>query len=406
MKTFDKSSKLDNVLYDVRGPVVDEAARMEADGLSILKLNIGNPAPFGFNAPEEVILDMRQSLWECQGYSDSKGLFSARKAIMQYCQLKKIPGVTMDDIYTGNGVSELINLSMQALLNDGDEILIPAPDYPLWTATATLAGGNVVHYICDEQSDWYPDIDDIRSKITDKTKAIVIINPNNPTGAVYPKEVLEQIAQISREKELIIFSDEIYDRLVMDGYEHTSIASLAPDVFCVTFSGLSKSHMIAGFRIGWMILSGAKDKAKGYIEGIKMLSSMRLCSNVPAQSIVQTALGGYQSVTEYIKPGGRVYEQRECIYNALRDIPGISVVKPHAAFYIFPKIDTEKFNITDDEQFALDFLHEKQVLLVPGKGFNWMQPDHFRVVYLPNIRQLERASEKLREFLSTYRQHK
>ena len=404
MKTFDKSSKLDNVLYDVRGPVVDEAARMEADGLSILKLNIGNPAPFGFNAPEEVILDMRQSLWECQGYSDSKGLFSARKAIMQYCQLKKIPDVTMDDIYTGNGVSELINLSMQALLNDGDEILIPAPDYPLWTATATLAGGNVVHYVCDEQSDWYPDIDDIRSKITDKTKAIVIINPNNPTGAVYPKEILEQIVQIAREKELIIFSDEIYDRLVMDGYEHTSIASLAPDVFCVTFSGLSKSHMIAGFRIGWMILSGAKDKAKGYIEGIKMLSSMRLCSNVPAQSIVQTALGGYQSVTEYIKPGGRVYEQRECIYNALRDIPGISVVKPHAAFYIFPKIDTEKFNITDDEQFALDFLHEKQVLLVPGKGFNWMQPDHFRVVYLPNIRQLERASEKLREFLSTYRQ--
>lgn len=404
MKTFDKSSKLDNVLYDVRGPVVDEAARMEADGLSILKLNIGNPAPFGFNAPEEVILDMRQSLWECQGYSDSKGLFSARKAIMQYCQLKKIPGVTMDDIYTGNGVSELINLSMQALLNDGDEILIPAPDYPLWTATATLAGGKVVHYICDEESDWNPDIADIRSKITDKTKAIVIINPNNPTGAVYPKEILEQIVQIAREKELIIFSDEIYDRLVMDGYEHTSIASLAPDVFCVTFSGLSKSHMIAGFRIGWMILSGAKDKAKDYIEGIKMLSSMRLCSNVPAQSIVQTALGGYQSVTEYIKPGGRVYEQRECIYNALKDIPGISVVKPHAAFYIFPKLDVEKFNITDDEQFALDFLHEKQVLLVPGKGFNWGAPDHFRVVYLPNTRQLETASQKLKEFLSTYRQ--
>ena len=404
MKTFDKSSKLDNVLYDVRGPVVDEAARMEADGLSILKLNIGNPAPFGFNAPEEVILDMRQSLWECQGYSDSKGLFSARKAIMQYCQLKKIPGVTMDDIYTGNGVSELINLSMQALLNDGDEILIPAPDYPLWTATATLAGGKVVHYICDEESDWNPDIADIRSKITDRTKAIVIINPNNPTGAVYPKEILEQIAQIAREKELIIFSDEIYDRLVMDGYQHTSIASLAPDVFCVTFSGLSKSHMIAGFRIGWMILSGAKERAKGYIEGIKMLSSMRLCSNVPAQAIVQTALGGYQSVAEYVKPGGRVYEQRECIYNALKDIPGISVVKPHAAFYIFPKLDVEKFNITDDEQFALDFLHEKQVLLVPGKGFNWGAPDHFRVVYLPNTRQLETASQKLKEFLSTYRQ--
>ena len=403
-RTFSKSTKLDNVLYDVRGPVVDEANRMERNGTHILKLNIGNPAPFGFRTPDEVIYDMRHQLADCQGYSASQGLFAARKAIMQYAQLKKIPNVDIDDIYTGNGVSELINLCMQALLDNGDEILIPAPDYPLWTATATLAGGNVVHYVCDEQSDWYPDIDDIRSKITDKTKAIVIINPNNPTGAVYPKEILEQIVQIAREKELIIFSDEIYDRLVMDGYEHTSIASLAPDVFCVTFSGLSKSHMIAGFRIGWMILSGAKDKAKGYIEGIKMLSSMRLCSNVPAQSIVQTALGGYQSVTEYIKPGGRVYEQRECIYNALKDIPGISVVKPHAAFYIFPKIDTEKFNITNDEQFALDFLHEKQVLIVPGKGFNWMKPDHFRIVYLPNIRQLEKSMEKLREFLRTYQQ--
>ena len=404
MRTFNKSSKLDNVLYDVRGPVVDEAARMEEEGKEILKLNIGNPYPFGFSAPQEVILDMLSNIRTSQGYSDSKGIFSARKAIMQYAQLRNIPNVSMNDIYTGNGVSELINLCMQALLDNGDEILIPAPDYPLWTATATLAGGNVVHYVCDEQSDWYPDIDDIRSKITDKTKAIVIINPNNPTGAVYPKEILEQIVQIARETELIIFSDEIYDRLVMDGYEHTSIASLAPDVFCVTFSGLSKSHMIAGFRIGWMILSGNKNIARDYIEGIKMLSSMRLCSNVPAQSIVQTALGGYQSVTEYIKPGGRVYEQRECIYNALKDIPGISVVKPHAAFYIFPKIDTEKFNITNDEQFALDFLHEKQVLIVPGKGFNWMKPDHFRIVYLPNIRQLEKSMEKLREFLRTYQQ--
>ena len=404
VRHFSKSSKLDNVLYDVRGPVVDEANRMERDGTNILKLNIGNPAPFGFRTPDEVIYDMRHQLTDCEGYSPSQGLFAARKAIMQYAQLKHLPNVDIDSIYTGNGVSELINLSMSALLDDGDEILIPSPDYPLWTACATLAGGTAVHYICDEQSDWYPDIDDIRSKITDKTKAIVIINPNNPTGAVYPKEILEQIVQIAREKELIIFSDEIYDRLVMDGYEHTSIASLAPDVFCVTFSGLSKSHMIAGFRIGWMILSGAKDKAKGYIEGIKMLSSMRLCSNVPAQSIVQTALGGYQSVTEYIKPGGRVYEQRECIYNALKDIPGISVVKPHAAFYIFPKIDTEKFNITNDEQFALDFLHEKQVLIVPGKGFNWMKPDHFRIVYLPNIRQLEKSMEKLREFLRTYQQ--
>lgn len=406
MRTFEKSSKLDNVLYDVRGPVVDEASRMEEDGMEILKLNIGNPYPFGFSAPQEVILDMLSNIRTSQGYSDSKGIFSARKAIMQYSQIKKIPNVTMNDIYTGNGVSELINLCMQALLNNGDEILIPSPDYPLWTATATLAGGNVVHYVCDEQSDWYPDPDDIRSKITDKTKAIVIINPNNPTGAVYPKEILEQIVQIAREHELIIFSDEIYDRLVMDGFEHTSIASLAPDVFCVTFSGLSKSHMIAGFRIGWMILSGAKDRAKGYIEGLKMLSSMRLCSNVPAQSIVQTALGGYQSVNEYIIPGGRIYEQREFIYKALTDIPGITAVKPRAAFYIFPKIDTEKFDILDDEQFALDFLHEKQVLLVPGKGFNWQKPDHFRIVYLPNRLQLEKAANKLAEFLSTYKQRR
>lgn len=404
MRTFEKSSKLDNVLYDVRGPVVDEAARMEEDGMEILKLNIGNPYPFGFSAPQEVILDMLSNVRTSQGYSDSKGIFSARKAIMQYSQLKKIPGVTMNDIYTGNGVSELINLCMQALLNNGDEILIPSPDYPLWTATATLAGGKPVHYICDEQSEWYPDMDDIRSKITDKTKAIVIINPNNPTGAVYPKEILEQIVQVAREHELIIFSDEIYDRLVMDGYEHTSIAALAPDVFCVTFSGLSKSHMIAGFRIGWMVLSGAKHKAKSYIEGLNMLSSMRLCSNVPAQAIVQTALGGYQSVNEYIQPGGRVYEQRDYIYKALTDIPGITAVKPKAAFYIFPKIDTEKFGIVDDEQFALDFLHEKQVLLVPGKGFNWGTPDHFRIVYLPNVLQLEKAASKLKEFLSTYKQ--
>lgn len=406
MRVFEKSSKLDNVLYDVRGPVVEEAGRMEENGMDVLKLNIGNPYPFGFSAPQEVILDMMSNIRSSQGYSDSKGIFSARKAIMQYSQLKKIPGVTIGDIYTGNGVSELINLCMQALLNNGDEILIPSPDYPLWTATATLAGGKAVHYICDEQSDWNPDIEDIRRKVTDRTKAIVIINPNNPTGAVYPKEILEQIVQIAREKELIIFSDEIYDRLVMDGYEHTSIASLAPDVFCVTFSGLSKSHMIAGFRVGWMILSGARHKAKGYIEGLNMLSSMRLCSNVPAQSIVQTALGGYQSVNEYIQPGGRVYEQRDFIYNALMDIPGITAVKPKAAFYIFPKIDTERFEIVNDEQFALDFLHEKQVLIVPGKGFNWGAPDHFRIVYLPSVRQLGRAVDKLRDFLSSYRQGK
>ncbi len=404
MRNFERSSKLDHVLYDVRGPVVEEASRMEENGMEIMKLNIGNPAPFGFSAPEEVILDMMSSIRSSQGYSDSRGIFSARKAVMQYCQLKEIPNVTMNDIYTGNGVSELISLSMQTLLNDGDEILIPAPDYPLWTATATLAGGKAVHYICDEQSCWYPDIEDMRSKITDRTKAIVIINPNNPTGALYPREILEQIVDLAREYDLLLFSDEIYDRLVFDGQEHISIASLAPDRFCVTFNGLSKSHMVAGFRAGWMVMSGPKEHARGYMEGIRMLSNMRLCSNVPAQAIIQTCLGGYQSVREYVKPGGRIYEQREFIYKALKDIPGISVVKPQAAFYIFPKIDVERFNITNDEQFALDFLQKKRVLIVSGSGFNWKEPDHFRIVYLPCLEDLEKAARKLREFLSTYRQ--
>ncbi len=404
MRNFEKSSKLDHVLYDVRGPVVEEASRMEENGMEIMKLNIGNPAPFGFSAPEEVILDMMSSVRSSQGYSDSRGVFSARKAIMQYCQLKEIPNVSMNDIYTGNGVSELINLCMQALLNDGDEILIPSPDYPLWTGTATLAGGKAVHYICDEQSSWYPDIEDMKSKITDRTKGIVIINPNNPTGALYPREILEQIADLAREHDLILFSDEIYDRLVFDGQEHISIASLAPDRFCITFNGLSKSHMVAGFRAGWMVLSGPKDHAKGYIEGIRMLSNMRLCSNVPAQSIIQTCLGGYQSVREYIRPGGRIYERREAVYRALKEIPGISVVKPQAAFYIFPKIDVEKFNITNDEQFALDFLRKKRVLIVSGSGFNWNAPDHFRIVYLPRLEELKKATDRLRDFLRTYRQ--
>ena len=404
MREFKKSSKLDNVLYDVRGPVVDEATRMEEAGTHVLKLNIGNPAPFGFRTPDEVIYDMRQQLTDCEGYSNAMGLFSARKAIMQYAQLKHIPNVNINDIYTGNGVSELINLCMSALLDNGDEILIPSPDYPLWTACATLAGGKPVHYICDEESEWYPDIDDIRKKINDRTKAIVIINPNNPTGALYPKEVLEQIVQVAREHQLIIFSDEIYDRLVMDGEKHISIASLAPDLFCVTFSGLSKSHMIAGFRVGWMILSGNKAVAKDYIEGLNMLSNMRLCSNVPGQSIVQTALGGHQSVEDYIMPGGRIYEQREFIYKALTDIPGISAVKPKAAFYIFPKIDTKKFNIVNDEQFVLDFLREKKVLLIHGGGFNWQQPDHFRVVYLPRIEVLKKATDSMADFLNHYHQ--
>ncbi|KFI92213.1 aspartate aminotransferase [Bifidobacterium saguini DSM 23967] len=404
-RAFGKSHKLDNVLYDVRGPVVDEAARMEADGTHILKLNIGNPAPFGFRTPDEVVYDMAHQLTETEGYSPSKGLFSARKAIMQYAQLKNLPNVTIDDIYTGNGVSELINLCMSALLDDGDEVLIPSPDYPLWTACVNLAGGTAVHYVCDEQSEWYPDIDDIRSKITDRTVAIVLINPNNPTGALYPKEVLQQIVDIAREHQLIIFSDEIYDRLVMDGLQHTSIASLAPDLFCVTFSGLSKSHMIAGYRVGWMVLSGNKRIAKDYIEGINMLANMRICSNVPAQSIVQTALGGHQSVNDYIVPGGRLYEQREYIYNAINAIPGLTAVKPKAAFYIFPKIDVKKFNIHDDEQFALDLLHDERILITRGGGFNWGEPDHFRIVYLPRIEVLKDATNKIANFFSYYWQN-
>ena len=404
MRTFSKSTKLDNVLYDVRGPVVEEADRMIAAGQSVLKLNIGNPAPFGFNAPEEVIHDMAMNLRDSQGYSDSKGIWGARKAIMQYAQLQGIEGVRMEDIYTGNGVSELINLSMSALLDDGDEILIPAPDYPLWTACATLAGGKPVHYICDEESDWTPDLQDLEKKITDRTKAIVIINPNNPTGAVYPKDVLERIVEIARKHQLILFADEIYDRLLMDGYTHTSVASLAPDLFCVTFSGLSKSHMIAGFRVGWMILSGNKSIAQDYIEGIRMLSSMRLCSNVPAQSIVQTALGGNQSVKSYISPEGRVTKQRDYVIERLSAMPGVSVVKPKAAFYCFPKLDVEKFRIKDDMQFAYDLLKTEHVLIVQGTGFNWIAPDHFRIVYLPMLTTLQEAMDKLEHFLSRYTQ--
>ena len=402
MRTFTKSHKLDNVLYDVRGPVADEAARMEAAGRHILKLNIGNPAPFGFRTPDEVVYDMSQQLPDTEGYSPSKGLFSARKAIMQYAQLKNIPNVSIDDIYTGNGVSELINLSLSALLDNGDEVLVPSPDYPLWTACVNLAGGTAVHYVCDEDSEWYPDIDDMRSKITDKTKAIVIINPNNPTGALYPKEVLQQIVDLAREHQLMIFSDEIYDRLVMDGLEHISIASLAPDLFCVTFSGLSKSHMIAGWRVGWMVLSGNKRLAKDYIEGLNMLANMRMCSNVPAQSVVQTALGGHQSVKDYLVPGGRIYDQRELVYNMLNDIPGITAVKPKAAFYIFPKIDVKKFNIHSDEQFALDLLHDKHILISHGGAFNWQEPDHFRVVYLPRISMLKETIGEIGDFFSTY----
>lgn len=404
MREFQKSHKLDHVCYDLRGPVLEEADRMAQNGVQILKLNIGNPAPFHFTAPDEIIQDMQFNLRDAEGYSDSKGIFSARKAIMQYCQLKNIEGVGINDIYTGNGVSEMITMSMQGLLDNGDEMLVPAPDYPLWTASVTLAGGNAVHYMCDEQNEWNPDIDDIRKKITDKTKGIIIINPNNPTGALYSKEILEEIVQIAREHELIIFADEIYDRLVMDGLQHISIAALAPDVPCVTFNGLSKSHRVAGFRCGWMIISGDKKKIKGYIEGLNLLSSMRLCSNVPAQQIIQTALGGVQSVDKLLQPGGRIYEQRECIYNALSSIDGVSVVKPKAAFYIFPKFDIKKFNIKNDEQLVLDFLRQKKILVMHGTAFHYPTPDHIRIVYLPNTKKLTEATDALADFLKNYSQ--
>lgn len=404
MREFEKSHKLDNVCYDIRGPVMDEADRMIANGVKILKLNIGNPATFHFSAPDEIIQDMIYTLRDAEGYSDSKGIFSARKAIMQYCQIKGIPGVGINDIYTGNGVSEMITMAMQGLLNNGDEILVPAPDYPLWTASVTLAGGTAVHYMCDEQNEWNPDIADIRKKITKNTKGIVVINPNNPTGALYSKEILEEIVQVARENELIIFSDEIYDRLVMDGLTHIAIASLAPDVPCVTFNGLSKSHRVAGFRCGWMCISGDKKKIKGYIEGLNLLSSMRLCSNVPAQQIIQTALGGYQSVDALLKPGGRIYEQREFIYNALQEIDGVSVVKPKAAFYIFPKLDKHKFNIHDDERFALDFLRKKKILINHGRAFHYPEPDHIRIVYLPSVKKLTEVRNSLADFLKDYSQ--
>ena len=404
MRTFEKSKKLDHVCYDIRGPVLDEADRMIANGVDILKLNIGNPAPFHFTAPDEIIRDMIYTLRSAEGYSDSKGIFSARKAIMQYCQLKGIRDVGVDDIYTGNGVSELITMSMQGLLDDGDEILLPAPDYPLWTAAVSLAGGTPVHYMCDEQNEWNPDIADMESKITEHTKGIVLINPNNPTGALYPREILEEIVRLADKYGLILFSDEIYDRLVMDGLQHISIAALAPHVPCITFNGLSKSHRVAGFRCGWMVVSGDKMRIRGYIEGLNLLSSMRLCSNVPAQHIIQTALGGYQSADELLCPGGRVYEQREFIYNALNSIDGVSAVKPKAAFYIFPRFDMRKFNLKNDERFVLEFLRKKKILLVQGTAFNYPQPDHARIVYLPTVKELSFAADALRDFLKDYSQ--
>ncbi len=404
MNTIKKSNKLNNVLYDIRGPVLDEAKRLEDEGYRILKLNTGNPAPFGLLAPDEVIHDMILNLSQSQGYCDSKGLFPARKAIMQYCQEKRIMDVDIEDIYIGNGASEVIQMAMQALLNNGDEILIPSPDYPLWTASANLSGGKPVHYHCDEQADWCPDIDDIKKKITPQTRGIVVINPNNPTGALYPKELLEQIIEIARQNSLIVFSDEIYDKILYDGNKHTAMASLADDILFVTINGLSKSYRVAGFRVGWMIISGNKEIASDYVEGLTMLASMRLCSNVPGQSIIQTALGGYQSINDLTAQNGRLYEQRKICCSILSEIEGVSVVEPKATFYAFPKIDVKKFNIKSDEKFMLDLLRSQRILMVHGSGFNWPQQDHFRVVFLPKPTDLLEAMGKIKSFLSDYRQ--
>lgn len=402
MKIFDKSMKLEHVAYDIRGPVLEEADRMRANGEKILRLNTGNPAAFGFEAPDEVIRDLITNARESEGYSDSKGIFSARKAVMQYYQLQNIH-VDMDDIYIVNGVSEGISMSMQALLDNDDEVLVPMPDYPLWTACVSLAGGNAVHYICDEEANWYPDIDDIKSKITSKTKAIVLINPNNPTGAVYPREILQEIVDIARQNDLIIFSDEVYDRLVMDGMEHIPIASIAEDIFTVTLSGLSKSHRICGFRVGWMVLSGPRQHVKGYIEGLNMLANMRLCSNVLAQQVIQTSLCGQQSIDSMLLPGGRIYEQRNYIHKAINEIPGLSAVKPNAGLYLFPKIDTDMYRIDNDEEFVLNFLKQEKVLLTHGRGFNMNTADHFRIVYLPRVDELTELQEKMARFLSQYK---
>lgn len=404
MKTIEKSHKLDHVCYDIRGKIHQEALRLEDEGIRILKLNIGNMATFGFEAPEEVVRDVIKNLPNSQGYCDSNGIFPARKAIAQYYQQKGLKNVDADDVYIGNGVSELITTSMYALLNNGDEILVPAPDYPLWTAGVSLAGGKAVHYICDEKANWFPDLDDIKRKITDRTRGIVIINPNNPTGAVYSTELLQEIIAIAREHELIIFADEIYDKILYDDVAHRSICTLCDDVNIITYNGLSKIYRACGFRQGWMVITGPKKPIQGYVEGIKMMMSMRLCANVPLQHAIQTALGGYQSINELIVPGGRLHTQREVLYQRLSAIDGVSVVKPHGALYMFPKLDTKKFNIKDDQKFCLDLLRQEKMLLVQGTGFNWIAPDHFRIVFLPSVDVLNDACDRLEHFLKTYRQ--
>lgn len=404
LQQFDKSKKLDNVCYDIRGPVLKEAKRMEEEGHKIIKLNIGNPAPFGFEAPDEVLVDVIKNLTTSQGYCDSKGLFSARKAIVQHYQKRNMRDMDVEDVYIGNGVSELIVMAMQALLNTGDEVLVPAPDYPLWTAAVTLSNGKAMHYMCDEEAGWLPDVEDIRKKITPRTRAIVVINPNNPTGAVYSKEVLLDIIELARQHGLIIFADEIYDKILYDGAVHHSVGTLAPDLLTITFNGLSKTYRVAGFRQGWMVIHGPKKHAKGYIEGLEMLASMRLCANVPMQHAIQTALGGYQSIEEFIHPGGRLYEQRNLAWELINQIPGVSCVKPQGALYMFPKIDIKRFNIHDDQKMVLDFLLQQKVLLVQGTGFNWPRPDHVRIVTLPREDELTTAISRFGQFLQTYSQ--
>ncbi len=402
MKPIYKSNKLDNVCYDIRGPVLQEARRLEEEGHRIIKLNIGNPAPFDLLAPEEIIQDVMHNLSDCQGYSDSKGIYSARKAVMQYCQQKQILDVEIEDVYLGNGVSELIVMAMQALLNNGDEMLIPAPDYPLWTAAVSLSSGTPVHYLCDESKDWQPDLADMEAKITPHTRGIVVINPNNPTGSVYSRETLLEIIELARKHNLIIFADEIYDKILYDDAEHIAMASLADDVCFVSFNGLSKTYRVAGFRSGWMVISGDKYRAENYIEGLELLASMRLCANVPGQYAIQTSLGGYQSIVELIQPGGRLYEQRQYAWEMVNQLPGISCVKPKGAMYLFPRIDPDMYKIKSDEQFVLDLLLQEKVLLVQGSAFNWPDTDHFRMVFLPRRDDMEQVFERMENFLRLY----
>ncbi len=404
MREVTQSRKLADVCYDIRGPVLEEAKRLEDEGHRILKLNIGNPAPFGFEAPDEILVDMIAQLPLAQGYSDSKGIVSARRAVTQYYRLKGVEGVSTEDVYLGNGVSELIVMAMQAMVDNGDEVLIPAPDYPLWTAATALAGGTPVHYLCDESAGWAPDLEDLEAKITPRTKAIVVINPNNPTGAVYPDHILHGIIELARRHELVLMADEIYDKILYDSATHTALASLAPDVLCLSFNGLSKAYRVAGFRSGWMAISGPKHHARSFIQGLNILANMRLCANVPAQHAIATALGGYQSITELILPGGRLLAQRNRAWELINAIPGVSCTKPGGALYLFPRLDPEVHEIHDDERFALDLVRKEKILVVQGTGFNWPHPDHFRIVTLPHVQDLEEAISRIGNFLASYRQ--